>query len=108
MIDLETIEREINELEARGDTTYSLCERLAWLYVVRDHLLPPKVAERVPEPAPQELPDLHGSDFLESVNGVGYEALMGVLDEHMSALQVVQPREYEMVMGRIADLRLAP
>lgn len=98
MIDLETIEREINELEARGDTTYSICERLSWLYVVRDHLRPVREETRTTQ-------ELSGSDFLEVASGVGYPALMRILDEHMSALQVVQPKEYDLVMGKIRQLR---
>ena len=98
MISLETIEREINELEARGDTTYSICERLSWLYVVRDHLRPVREDSRTTQ-------ELSGSEFLEAVSGVSYSALMRILDEHMSALQVVQPREYESVMDKIKYLR---
>lgn len=46
LISLETIEREIDELEAR-ETSYRVCERLSWLYVCRDHLRPtPKAKER--------------------------------------------------------------
>lgn len=98
MIDLETIEREINELEARGDTTYAICERLSWLYVVRDHLRPVREDSRTTQ-------DLRGSEFLEAASGVSYPTLMQVLDDHMAALSVVQPREYESVMDRIRGLR---
>lgn len=98
MIDLETIEREIQEIEARGDTTYSVCERLSWLYVVRDHLRPVREDLRTTQ-------DLRGSDFLEASSGVSYPALMRVLDEHMGAMMVVQPREYDAVMARIRALR---
>lgn len=98
MISLEEIEREIKELEARGDTTYSLCERLAWLYVVRDHLRPPRAEVR---------PSGHigGTEFLDAASGAPYERLMEVLDQHMQALRVVQPKEYELVMGRIQALK---
>lgn len=37
MVSIETIEEEIINLEKR-DTSYAVCERLAWLYIVRDHL----------------------------------------------------------------------
>lgn len=37
MVSIETIEEEILDLEKR-DTSYAVCERLAWLYTVRDHL----------------------------------------------------------------------
>ncbi len=98
MIDLETVEREINELETRYDTSYRVCERLAWLYVVRDHLRPERPEDRMTQ-------DLRGSEFLELSSGVSYPALMGVLDEHMSALRAVQPREYQAVMDRMRALR---
>lgn len=96
VIDLETIEREINELEARGDTTYSLCERLAWLYVCRDHLRPSAV---------QATQELHGTEFLEACSNVPYHMLMKIIDEHMSAIKAVYPKEYESVMAKIYALR---
>ena len=37
MVSIEIIEEEILDLEKR-DTSYAVCERLAWLYIVRDHL----------------------------------------------------------------------
>lgn len=95
MIDLDTIEREIHDLEARGGTTYSMCERLAWLYIVRDHLVPP---------TEQKQDALKGSEFLEAASNVPYPVLMGVLDEHMQAVRVVQPKEYESVMAKISAL----
>ena len=95
MISLETIEREIDELESR-ETTYRVCERLSWLYTVRDHLRPTNGVERTQE--------LSGSEFLEACSGVSYPALMEILDEHMQSLAVVQPRAYESVMRRIREL----
>lgn len=96
MISLETIEREIDELESR-ETTYRVCERLSWLYTVRDHLLPTK--------SDQNTQFMTGSDFLKACSGVNYPELMRILDEHMSALAVVQPKQYEAVLDRIRSLR---
>ena len=98
VIDLETIEREINQLEARGDTTYAVCERLSWLYIVRDHLRP--INEETC--ATQQLT---GSDFLEACSNVSYPMLMRILDEHMSAMRIVYEKEYENVMAKIRELR---
>ena len=98
MIDLETIEREINDLEARGDTTYSLCERLSWLYVVRDHLRPVREETRTTQ-------RLSGSDFLEAASNVPYPQLMKILDDHMSAIRIVYEKEYDNVMAKIRALR---
>lgn len=38
MIDIAVVEDEIAALEAETETTYDICERLACLYTVRDHL----------------------------------------------------------------------
>lgn len=96
MISLEVIEREINEIEARRETTYATCERLAWLYICRDHLVPSNEQTRTRT--------LGGTEFLDACSDVPYLAMMGVLDEHMSALSVVQPKEYESVMAKLRAL----
>lgn len=98
MISLDVIEREINELEARGETTYSLCERLSWLYTVRDHLRPVREDTRLTQ-------ELTGSEFLDASSGVAYPRLMAILDEHMTAMKVVHPREYDNVLAKIRALR---
>lgn len=96
MVSLDVIEREIRDLEARGETTYAQCERLAWLYVCRDHLLPA---------AREEGMALRGSEFLAACDGKPYAAVMKVLDEHMEAMRVVYPREYASVIERVKALR---
>lgn len=96
MISLETIEREIDEVEARSDTTYRTCERLAWLYIVRDHLRP--------EAQPAKTQYLDGSEFLEACSGVSYPALMEVLNEHVQTLAIVQPKAYEGLLRKIRAL----
>lgn len=96
MISLETIEREIDELESR-ETSYRVCERLSWLYTVRDHLRPARQDGNTQF--------ITGSEFLEACSGVSYVSLMRILDEHMSALSVVQPKQYESVLDRIRSLR---
>lgn len=97
MISLETIEREINELENTRDTTYRTCERLAWLYVVKDHLAPSARQERTQW--------LEGSEFLELSSGVSYPALMKVVDEHLEAIRVLYPKSYDSLMDKIRALR---
>lgn len=39
-MDLQMIQREIEKRE-KSDTCYDNCERLAWLYIVRDHMMMP-------------------------------------------------------------------
>lgn len=97
MINLEIIEREINDIEASKDTTYRTCERLAWLYVVRDHLRP--------TPKSDKTQWISGSEFLDACSDVSYPSLMRILDEHMSALAVVNRREYLSVLDKIKALK---
>ena len=98
MMNLETIEREINELEVRSDTTYRACERLAWLYIVRDHLANKRMSDYVTD-------EMQGSEFMRACSGVKYSSLIRVLDDHMSALSVTQPRVYEGLLEKIRALR---
>lgn len=96
MISLETIEREIRELESKRDTSYAVCERLAWLYIVRDHLADDMPKDRTAR--------MGGTEFLEACSSVGVVDLMSILDEHMSAIRVVYPKEYESVLAKIRAL----
>lgn len=97
MIDLDIIEDEIRELEARGDTTYKLCERLSWLYIVRDHLLSKKDKGTA-------TPALQGSEFIELASGVSYPDFIRVMDEHMETMKVLYPKGYDSVIDRLAQL----
>lgn len=104
MVDLETIEREINELESQYDTSYRVCERLSWLYVCRDNLMRkyrPQMAERPDAQAAPETTPLDGSEFVRVASRADWEGLMSVLDEHMAAIQILYPREYESVMDKL-------
>lgn len=100
MVNLETIEREISELEAR-EASYRLCERLSWLYIVRDHLY-----EKIypPEGKTALKSSLSGSDFLDAANGKPYEEVMKAVDEHLETLRLVYPKTYSALVDRIREL----
>lgn len=49
--------------------------------------------------------ELTGSEFLKAASNVDYAALMGVLDNHMSCIKAVCPKEYDAVMSQIHALR---
>lgn len=98
MIDLEEIIREIDKVEHTCDTTYRTCERLAMLYIVRNNLM-----RRNEETRTTDFMD--GSEFLRAASNVSYIELMRVLDEHMSAMSIVQPKQYQAVIDRIRALR---
>lgn len=98
MISVDTIEKEIEELVSRRDTTYAVCEKLTYLYTVLDHLKPRKVEGGVARPK------LGGSEFLEVASAAPYEPLMRVLDEHMSTIQLIYPTTYDNVIKKIREL----
>lgn len=100
MINLETIEREISELEAR-ETSYRLCERLSWLYIVRDHLY----AKMYPPEGKTALKSaLSGSEFLDAANGKPYEEVMKIIDEHLETIKLLYPKTFEGVVQRLREL----
>lgn len=96
------IEEETLNLEKR-DTSHAVCERPAWLYIVRDHLEKPTADATVTERRITD--ELTGSEFLKAASNVDYAAPMGVLDNHMSCIEAVCPKECDAVMSQIHALR---
>ena len=98
MINLQEVEREILDLEKK-DTTYAVCERLAWLYIVRDHIKAETIEEK------KRAGHAGNSAFLVACEGVEIRALLKVLDEHMEAVQVIYPKEYSAVVEKIERIK---
>lgn len=114
MIQIEEIDRAIKEHES-GSNTYTNCERLAWLYIIRDHMKeghqdkPAEHHEHTAEPCNQNAPSNHikndeNSDFLKAINGKDTKKVISVMDELMEAIQLIQPRMYDAVLIKILDL----
>lgn len=97
MVNLETINREIMDLE-KMDTTYATCERLAWLYIVRDHI----TGQQTVQPTPLTVDP--SSEFLQAVDGKESVAVFNVMDDLMDTIRVTAPRAYDNVMRRIREL----
>ena len=94
MLSLEEVERTILELEKR-DTTYATCERLAWLYIVHDHLTQRIVQEK------SRAAEMEGSPFLAACSGAEITEILRVVNEHMEAVRVIYPKEYSAVIEKI-------
>lgn len=95
MLSIEEVERTILELEKR-DTTYATCERLAWLYIVHDHLTQRIVQEKA------RASEMDGSPFLEACSGADIAEILRVMNEHMEAVRVIYPKEYDAVVKKIS------
>ena len=97
MVNLDEINGEIAKLESQP-STYVTIERLAWLYVVRDHLTVSPV--NVPAVSGLDIP--HGdTEFMCNCAGKTVNHVMEIMDELMSTLNIIQPRLYEAVMDRL-------
>ena len=96
MLDLNEINKTILMLEEK-DTTYATCERLADLYIVRDHLTQPQ-KKATP------LGGFGDSEFLSAVAGRDGAAVWAVMDELMDTLKLVNRRAYDGVMRKLNEL----
>lgn len=96
MIDEESLDKEIAELESK-EPSYAVMERLAWMYTVKDHMRAATGAETAPP--------LTGSEFLSACSGVNLKSLFSILDEHMEAIQAIHPREFMALIRKIQLLK---
>lgn len=108
MISIDEIDKTILELE-QHDTTYATCEKLAWLYVVKDHIDTTHVANTSAQQdesttgARGVVPESYRSEFLAAASNVDIVELLNILDEHMNVIKVLHPREYESLMKMIKE-----
>ena len=102
MVDLDIINGTIAEWEAK-ELTFVVVERLAWLYVVRDHIVMNKAdveeASTMPAPAISS-----GSEFMEACVNADVKALWTTLDELMDTIKALQPRLYDAVLKKLRDI----
>ena len=104
---LKEIEWAISELEGEESSKASYI-LLAALYTCRNEMLgapapQPQIAAYSEAAAPIEeaLGRYGDSDFLRTVEGLDPSAAWAVMDEHMDALRIVNPRAYEGVMRKL-------
>ena len=98
MLSIEEVERTILELEKR-DTTYATCERLAWLYIVHDHLTQRIVQEKA------RAAEMEGSPFLVACSGAEISEILRIMNDHMEAVRVIYPKEYSEVIEKIKETK---
>lgn len=109
-MDIDEINEHIRKLKCE-ETSWQSVNKLAALCTVRDEL----EKAHAPETQTQALPPVTyaaaystatepQSDFVAAASSVPFGGLMRVLDEHMKAIKLVYPKEYELVMRKIASL----
>lgn len=97
MVSVEDIDRTILELEQK-DTSFAVCERLAWMYIVRDHLGGgcPQVVAVVSSDS--------DSEFTRKAKRKPYAEVLGVFDNLMDILHSMKPTAYEAVLGQLDSI----
>ena len=100
MLNRRELESAIRQCE-QGNNSYQNCEKLATLYTIYDHLYTEPVETRVSETT---VGDYGVSDFLSMVRGKRAEDVWLVVDELMATIQVTNPRLYDGVIRKIADI----
>ena len=111
-MDIDEINDHIHKLKC-GSTDWQSVEKLAALCTVRDELEEKQAP--APEMQPQMLPPVDyktaystkaelQSEFVEAASSAPFWGLMQVLDEHMAAIKLAYPKEYELVMRKISAL----
>ena len=102
-MNIEEIRSEIADLE-RGDTNWSAVQKLSWLYTVYDHMTDdhtPVLARSVVD----VMPECGDSEFCKAIAGKGVSDLIKILSEHMNAIQILYPKEYQAVIDMIKEVQ---
>lgn len=90
---IDEINSEIAKLEGLP-ASYQTIERLAWLYIVRDHLTtPPVTGADIPQGE---------SEYYCACAGKSVSEVMAVMNELMDALAILQPRLYAAVITKLS------
>ena len=115
MIEAKDLQQAITECNAERKPNYETCMRLAAYYYLYDRMQGRDKEPPAPAPSysyaaepvqPVEKPTAYESDteFAQAASGVGFADLMPIIDELMEVLQAVQPRLYNAVMRKIAEI----
>lgn len=100
MISLEEITGEIAALEAEKPTFVSM-QKLASLYIVRDHMVIGAKQAAEPAPVSDVLPDMGDSEFFQAIAGKNASEVWEIVNETMDTLKIMEPRLYAGVLRKI-------
>lgn len=101
MADIREINRAITELENKG-TEWPVCNRLAVLYTVRDHMQP--YTETPAEETAYSSAAGPASEFIEIASRKNYADVLPVLDELMDCIKALYPKSYSAVIRKLENL----
>lgn len=102
MLDMNEIDQEIARLE-NEHMTYRTCEKLSVLYTVRGNRTPIQGKHQTGGYSYADAPKVPESPFLQAVEGKSMDKVLMILDEHMEAVKLLYPKEYNMIMQKIRE-----
>ena len=96
MLNVDEINKEILNLETKRDTTYAAIEKLASLYIVRDHLLGSEPSGSI---------STQGQTVFErAIAGKDFSDVLPILCDLMSTLEAVNPVLYRKVIEKLSEV----
>lgn len=103
MIREEDLLEAIAECQGERNPNAQTCRNLAAYYTILDHVrYNPQVSHDSP-PIEESVAYDGESDFARLVRGKSISDVMGLMDELMDTLQVIQPRLYDAVMRKLKE-----
>lgn len=100
-MDMREVEDTIYSLE-NGVTNFDTCNKLASLYIVRDHAAKSSPVAVTQGTTGAEAVSIDSdTEFAQAVKSADPNTLMEVMDELMTTLRVVNPRLYNGVMRKL-------
>lgn len=102
MLKLEDINKEIELLEQAEKPSCTVCEQLAWLYIIRDTMSKRIEPQSTATTKVEDGIKLYGNtEFLQAISGKNEADVWTIIDELMSLLKSVNARVYDGVLGKI-------
>ena len=108
MITERDLEQAIAECQGERNPNSSTCIKLAAFYTIRNEMfgksepLPGYSHAAAPDgPADTHIEYNSGTDFSQAISGMDPADIWPIIDELVSALQVVQPRLYDAFMRKL-------
>lgn len=112
MIDLREINETIDDIKRKGKTVNDAVT-LSMLYLAREYMerdeMPahpaqdrPRAAESMPaRETPMRVRTRGTSPFLAACEGLEIGVVLDLIDEHMDAIRVLYPKEYDAIIKRL-------
>lgn len=107
MITEKDLRSAIAECEGQRTPNANTCIKLAAFYTILNNLYPKEIKERerVEPPYFDSVPVMNSdSEFINVCSKKGIEGVLGVLDEHMQAIKLLYPKEYDSIIEKIRNL----